>query len=507
MNFELLPIINDKPADVSKQNNSISEIPTTDDEVKNGLRKLGAPITLFGEDKVDRRNRLVKLLEEKPHEVAGFEYSYDGDGDGNEEGSMKTGVDQQSSEMDEDDEEEEDFYTPGSQALYDLRKTILHKSLEKAAFRVGKQREAYYKQDFIKQLKHRRIVNKKLEKFELFGSQVIPHNARAISKVRFSGDSSLIACGTWDGLVSVIGADDLEAKFELTGGHHSEKVSAVDFQVSNKNLLASGGGEGNINFWSFDKEESDPKRLKPLYSIKEAHSFYRITNVLFHPFLDCLASTSFDQTWKLWDIHRPEEALLQQEGHSREVYSGSFHPDGSIFASGGLDAVARIWDLRSGRSIATLQSHIKGIYGMDWSPNGYNLATASGDCSVKIWDLRKLGNPRTPGEVFSIPSHTKIVSDVRFFRHRGTNSQRFHLGEPVTDEYGNNEEVLDVDGLFLATSSYDGTVNIWSADNWIKNKSLKGHNDKVMSCDISGDGNNIVSSGWDRTVKLWSLTN
>ena len=505
MNSEGLPIINDKSTDLSKQNSSISEVPTTDDEVKNQLRNLGVPITLFGEDKIDRRNRLIKLLEETPHQVARFEYSFGGDGEGNEGSPIKNGVDQESSGMDEDDEEDEDFYTPGSQELYDIRKTILHKSLEKAAFRVSKQREAYFKQDFIKLLKHRRLVNKKLEKFELFGSQVIPHSARAISKVRFSADSSLIACGTWDGLVSIIGADDLESKFELTGGHHIEKVSALDFQVSNTNVLASGGGEGNINFWSVDKEEPKEKKLKPLYGIKEAHSC-RITNVLFHPFLECLASTSFDQTWKLWDINRPQEALLQQEGHSREVYSGSFHPDGSIFASGGLDAIGRIWDLRSGKSIATLQSHIKGIYGMDWSPNGYNLATASGDCSVKIWDLRKLGNPRTPGEIFSIPSHTKIVSDVRFFHHRGTKSLRFHLEEPVTDEYGRNEEVLDVDGLFLATSSYDGIVNIWSADNWIKNKSLKGHNDKVMSCDISGDGNNIVSSGWDRTVKLWSLT-
>jgi len=48
-------------------------------------------------------------------------------------------------------------------------------------------------------------------------------------------------------------------------------------------------------------------------------------------------------------------------------------------------------------------------------------------------------------------------------------------------------------------------VNIWSADNWGKVKSLKGHSDKVMSCDISGDGCFIVSSGWDRSVKLWSV--
>ena len=59
------------------------------------------------------------------------------------------------------------------------------------------------------------------------------------------------------------------------------------------------------------------------------------------------------------------------------------------------------------------------------------------------------------------------------------------------------------DGKFLVSCSYDGDVNIWSSDNWIKIKSLKGHTDKVMSCDISSTGKWIVSSGWDRSIKLW----
>ena len=248
--------------------------------------------------------------------------------------------------------------------------------------------------------------------------------------------------------------------------------------------MITGGSEGTINLWNITNSE---ETIKPSLSIKEAHS-NRITKTLFHPIQEFAISTSFDQTWKLWDINKETE-LYQQEGHSREVYCGAVHPDGSLFLSGGSDGIIYVWDLRSGRALMPLQKHMQGIYSLDWSPNGYHFASASGDCSVKIWDMRKLDH--SGNELFSIPAHTKLVSDVRF-----------HCGGKAT-----NADGAGINGTFLLTSSYDGTVKVWSADNWILVNTLKGHNEKVMSCDASSGGENnearIVSSGWDRTVKLW----
>jgi hypothetical protein len=50
------------------------------------------------------------------------------------------------------------------------------------------------------------------------------------------------------------------------------------------------------------------------------------------------ATASFDTTWRLWDVERGA-CVLEQEGHSRAVYAVGFHPDGSLAASAGLDAV------------------------------------------------------------------------------------------------------------------------------------------------------------------------
>ena len=59
----------------------------------------------------------------------------------------------------------------------------------------------------------------------------------------------------------------------------------------------------------------------------------RVCRVAFHPSGQYVGSTSFDTTWRLWDVNTCKELLLQ-EGHSKEVYSIDFQNDGSLVASG-----------------------------------------------------------------------------------------------------------------------------------------------------------------------------
>jgi len=64
----------------------------------------------------------------------------------------------------------------------------------------------------------------------------------------------------------------------------------------------------------------------------------RLGRIAFHPMGQHLATASFDTTWRLWDLEAGT-CLMEQEGHSRSVYTISFQTDGSLIASGGLDAI------------------------------------------------------------------------------------------------------------------------------------------------------------------------
>ncbi|XP_029942701.1 U4/U6 small nuclear ribonucleoprotein Prp4 [Salarias fasciatus] len=183
----------------------------------------------------------------------------------------------------------------------------------------------------------------------------------------------------------------------------------------------------------------------------------------------CSVFCSYDNSWRLWDLEVQEE-ILHQEGHSKGVHDLSFHPDGSLVATGGLDAFGRVWDLRTGRCVVFLEGHLKEIYSLHFSPNGYHLATGSGDNTCKVWELR---NRKC---LYTVPAHQSLLSSVRF--------------QPT-------------DGHFLLTGAYDNTSKVWTHPGWTPLKTLAGHEGKVMGVDVSPDGKLIATCSYDRTFKLW----
>ena len=56
----------------------------------------------------------------------------------------------------------------------------------------------------------------------------------------------------------------------------------------------------------------------------------------------------------------------------------------------------------------------------------------------------------------------------------------------------------------MITSSYDNLIKVWTHPTWTPIKELKGHEQKIMGCDISPDNNWIASCSYDKTFKLWA---
>lgn len=94
----------------------------------------------------------------------------------------------------------------------------------------------------------------------------------------------------------------------------------------------------------------------------------RANYVEFHPTGKYFASSSHDQTWKFWDIETQKE-LLSQEGHIAPVYPLSFQNDGALLASGDLNGISSIWDLRSGKNILSFISHRRKCIAIKFLPN------------------------------------------------------------------------------------------------------------------------------------------
>ncbi len=275
--------------------------------------------------------------------------------------------------------------------------------------------------------------------------------------------------------------------------------------------LASGSFEQVIKMW-----DVETRRVTGTWEVPRDSDSYGDIPVAFSPDGTRLASGFQDRTVRLWDVASQTE-VATLEGHTARVASVAFSPDGGLLASAGGrgDRTVRLWDVASQTEVATLQGHMDQVASVAFSPDGATLASAGGvdDGTVRLWDVA------TRTEVATLEGHGGPVYSVTFSRDGAT----LVFGSAVTVllqdvETGNaaglsghgilSSMALSPDGAFLASGSYDGTVRLWDAATRTPIATLEGHEFSVLSVSFSPDGATLASAGggWvDRTVRLWDV--
>lgn len=85
------------------------------------------------------------------------------------------------------------------------------------------------------------------------------------------------------------------------------------------------------------------------------------------------------------------------ESHKEPAFAMAFAPDGKTFASAALaggrndnghDKSIKLWDVESGKLLATMVGHARGVYCLTFAPDGKTLMAADFNGSMKLWDLR-----------------------------------------------------------------------------------------------------------------------
>ena len=421
-------------------------VSTDDAEVKKDLRQLGVPICLFGEGPAERRSRLKELLSEL-----------------GEDAIRRKREEDEEKEREAKEHDETTWYHEGPQSLKEARLWIAKYSLPRAKSRIHHLKEESSTPEATR-MARKQEIQRNLKALDVQASQIA--DTRPISWCSFSPDSEMLATGSWSGLCKLWTVPNCKEVRTLRG--HTSQVGSITFNPravmdmeSSDPCLASCAQDGSVILWSLDSDE-------PLADIKGHNN--RVSRCAYHPSGRFLATCVYDNSWRLWDLNKFEE-VLHQEGHSKPVHTIAFQIDGSLAVSGGMDSFGRVWDLRTGQCIMFLEGHLNGIISTDWSPDGYHIVTGSLDNTCKVWDLRKRNIE------YTIPGHTNLISNVVFEKRSGE---------------------------YVLTSSYDSTAKLWAAKTWQPLATLKGHDSRLMGCDISPNGNWIATCSYDRTFKLWS---
>jgi WD40 repeat protein len=96
----------------------------------------------------------------------------------------------------------------------------------------------------------------------------------------------------------------------------------------------------------------------------------------------------------MWDV--PTGKLLATlRGHTGEIRAVALSGDGSLLASGGFDGTVRLWRVAEERSVATLHGHASPVFGIAMTSDGRLIASGGFDGTVRLWNAATFASLRT----------------------------------------------------------------------------------------------------------------
>mmetsp|Transcript_37622 Transcript_37622/g.106269 ORF Transcript_37622/g.106269 Transcript_37622/m.106269 type:complete len:1580 (-) Transcript_37622:421-5160(-) len=382
--------------------------------------------------------------------------------------------------------------------------------------------------------------------------QTLHLHVSPVMSVDFQTNGELLASGCQGH--QVVLSDTRSGLLMRTMEGHKAFITSVRFLPNSDNIVSS-SLDGTIRVWEVKSGDNSVVELGVTRPGETSFGHDKtVYSLSYSADAHLLATGSRDFTIKLWDTSTLEckHTLI---GHRNFVFSVAIHPEGRLCASASHDCTIGVWDTATGQQKQILaqnspshtsyfaQLHTEEVSDVAFHPNGHIMASSSYDKRVIIYtvnDIEKFmedpeGNPWVPR--MSLQHHTERIwtvsfsPDGQFLASGAWDSMVYVYGTDTFEKLGEGERMLGVEPRHcalhccanvwsaefrphtknkvgvLATGAADSKVRIWSnRDNmmsWHIECTLEGHTNTVTGLAWHPDGTRLVSSSFDKTVRLW----
>ena len=242
---------------------------------------------------------------------------------------------------------------------------------------------------------------------------------------------------------------------------NNETISTCIFTPNMKQSI-SGTENGNIFVWNFKPQ------MRPF---KFSGHKGAITDLAINPLGDIIASSSIDQTVRLWtNAVGGKNKILKC--HPSPIRSVDFSSDGKLLMTGSNDKTIKIFELYpKHKFISSYKGHSNWVRCARFSPDNRLIGSCGDDNAVIIFDVEQ-----------------KTVK-YRFLDHSSNvNSCRF-----------------SPDGTIISSAGNDGKIKLFDIRMGRLIQHYDAHNDKINCISYHQSGNYIISGSDDSTIKIWDL--